>query len=365
MSRHAPTLDIRPVDPSDDAEMRVYQDIYEQAERAEFPDASVYTLEDTVVVLSRAPLGWFYRGYAAFEVGRMVGEGLIVGHTVDNVRTARLWVWVPPPDRGRGVGSAIEEFLVKECRQLGRCILHSTAKYPFGGREDHPYRRFAERHRFTLANTQVERRLVLPVSESLLDSLAAHARMRHGDYQLRTVIGPIPPDLAQGYCGVHNRLALDAPGGELEVEQSRRTPQILADQDDEIVEQGRTRVTTLGLDTAATVVALTCSVVTATGEPHVDQWATIVLPDHRGHRLGLAIKVAQTGAIQQRFPDKRFVTTTNAETNAHMVAINEVLGFERCALVGEFQRILGADEMASWPAAGCPRPSTTSGVPDL
>jgi len=236
---------------------------------------------------------------------------------------------------------------VRECRHLGRRILHSTAKYPYGGDADHPYRRFAERHGFSLANTQVERRLALPVSNSLLGSLATQARTRHGGYELRTVIGPIPSDLAQGYCDVHNRLTLDAPGGELQVEQSRRTPQILADQDDEIRERGRTRVTALGLDTTETVVALTCAVVAATGEPHVDQWATIVRPDHRGHGLGIAIKVAQIRSIQQRFPDKRFITTTNAETNAHMVAINEALGFEQYALVGEFQRILPADGEAS------------------
>ena len=167
----------------------------QQAERAKLPDASVYTLEDTVAVLTRAPLGWFYRGYTAFEDGSMVGEGLIVGNTADNVRTAKLWVWVPPPQRGRGVGSATAEFLVRECRHLGRRILHSTAKYPYGGDADHPYRRFAERHGFSLANTQVERRLALPVSNSLLGSLATQARTRHGGYELRTVIGPIPHDL--------------------------------------------------------------------------------------------------------------------------------------------------------------------------
>ncbi len=238
----------------------------------------------------------------------------------------------------------IAEFLLGECRRLGRDVLQSTAKYPFERRNDHPYRRFAERHGFVLANTQVERRLALPVTDSLLTALAAQAAGRHRGYTLCTVVGPIPADLAQGYCDVNNRLALDAPGGDLHVEQGRRTPQILADQDQEIREQGRTRVTTVALDSAAAVVALTCAVVTSAREPHVDQWSTIVRADNRGHRLGVAIKVAQVATIQQRFPAKRFITTTNAETNAHMVAVNEALGFEPFALEGEFQRILTATE---------------------
>ncbi len=340
-------MDIRPVDPSNLAEMRVFQDRYEQAVRADLPGASVYTLEDTIAMLSRTPLGWFYRAYAAFEDGSMVGSGFIVANTGDDVRSAKLWVWVPPAESCRGVGTALAEFLVRECRQLGRSVLQSTATYPIEQRDDHRYRGFAERHGFVLANTQVERRLGLPVPADLLASLAREAADSHRDYRLRTVVGPIPGDLAQGYCDVHNRLALDAPGGDLQVERGRRTPAMLADQDEEICEQGRTRVTVVALDAAANVVALSCAVVTAPGQPHVDQWATIVTPDHRSRRLGLAVKVALTQAIQQRFPEKRFVTTTNAETNAHMVAINEALGFQCSALVGEFQRILHGDDLAT------------------
>ncbi len=45
----------------------------------------------------------------------------------------------------------------------------------------------------------------------------------------------------------------------------------------------------------------------------------------------MAIKVAQIRSIQQWFPNKRFIITINAETNARMVAIKEALGFERYA----------------------------------
>jgi hypothetical protein len=57
----------------------------------------------------------------------------------------------------------------------------------------------------------------------------------------------------------------------------------------------------------------------------------------------MAVKVAQLRAIQRSFPDKTYITTTNAETNAHMVAINEALGFERRALMGDFQLLLSAE----------------------
>ncbi len=330
-------LEIRLVDPADADEMRMFQEVYEQAERAEFADADVYTLEDAVAVLARTPLGWLYRGYAAFESGQMVGEALIIASTTDNLRTADFWVWVPPQHRRRGVGRQIAKHVMRECRELGRDVLQTTATYPFERRADHPYRRFAESLGFTLANTEIERRLLLPVREDLLDRLAVEAAPHHRAYSILPVVGPIPAELAQGYCDAINRLTIDAPSGDLVVEERLRTPEILADQEEEIREQGRTRVSAFALDSAGSVAALTSSVASAPGEPGVNQWATIVRPGDRGHRLGMAVKVAQIRTIHESFPDKRYITTTNAETNAHMVGINEALGFERRALMGDFQ----------------------------
>lgn len=335
------------MNPDDADEMRTYQEVYERAERAEFPDADVFTLDDAVAILTRTPLGWLYRGYAAFESGRMVGEAIVIASTTDNLRTADFWVWVPPEQRRRGIGRKTAEYVVAECRELGRDILQTSAKYPFERRDDHPYRRFAEGLGFSLANTEVERRLLLPVADDLLDRLATMAAPHHQDYTIRSVVGPIPAELAQGYCDVINRLTIDSPSGDLVVEERLRTPEILADQEEEIREQGRTRVSAFALDSTGSVAALTSSAVSGSGHPGVNQWATIVRTSDRGHRLGMAVKVAQIRTIQTSFPDKRFVSTTNAETNAHMVAINEALGFERRALVGDFQLLLSPESRPS------------------
>ena len=59
------------------------------------------------------------------------------------------------------------------------------------------------------------------------------------------------------------------------------------------------------------------------------QELTAVVRAHRGHRLGLLTKVAMLELLAEREPGLRFVETSNGETNAHMVAINEALGFGR------------------------------------
>ena len=63
------------------------------------------------------------------------------------------------------------------------------------------------------------------------------------------------------------------------------------------------------------------------------QSGTLVVGEHRGHRLGLAIKVANQKAMAERFPELEWLMTGNADVNVHMNAINDRLGYrvvERC-----------------------------------
>ena len=55
---------------------------------------------------------------------------------------------------------------------------------------------------------------------------------------------------------------------------------------------------------------------------------TVVRPEHRGHRLGLAVKIANVEELAQRAPDVRLIVTGNASANAPMIAVNEMMGFE-------------------------------------
>jgi RimJ/RimL family protein N-acetyltransferase len=88
------------------------------------------------------------------------------------------------------------------------------------------------------------------------------------------------------------------------------------------------------------VVAYT-DVATTIHEPgRAYQWGTLVRPDVRGHRLGLAVKVANLRLLQAERPDIEQLTTYNAEVNAHMGAVNDRLGFAPVGRLGEFQRRL-------------------------
>ena len=58
------------------------------------------------------------------------------------------------------------------------------------------------------------------------------------------------------------------------------------------------------------------------------QFITAVTRDHRGHRLGLLVKVAMLGLLADAEPTMRRILTENAGSNRYMIAINAAFGFE-------------------------------------
>ena len=62
------------------------------------------------------------------------------------------------------------------------------------------------------------------------------------------------------------------------------------------------------------------------GEP-ARQLDPAVLPDHRGHGLGLWLKAAMLRRVRARWPAVAEITTGTADDNRHMLALNAALGY--------------------------------------
>ena len=88
------------------------------------------------------------------------------------------------------------------------------------------------------------------------------------------------------------------------------------------------------------VVAYTVLLV-AQASKKVEQWDTLVVPAHRGHRLGLAVKLANLDALARVAPGVERILTWNAAENGPMRSINDALGFEPWALNGNWQKHVG------------------------
>jgi predicted GNAT family N-acyltransferase len=67
---------------------------------------------------------------------------------------------------------------------------------------------------------------------------------------------------------------------------------------------------------------------------------TIVGREHRGHSLGLAMKLATHRELRTTYPQCRIVATSNAGINDHMNAVNERMGYQVIEDLFDLQKVL-------------------------
>ncbi len=67
------------------------------------------------------------------------------------------------------------------------------------------------------------------------------------------------------------------------------------------------------------------------------QWSTVVLPAHRGRRIGRWMKASMWQRLRATEPEVAWLQTGNAASNAHMLAINNEMGFKPTHLMGCWQ----------------------------
>lgn len=333
-------MEIRPLDLGDAAEFTAWYAARRAAllhGREGMPSWSEHEARVTLEV-PESSAAW--DAYVVKDSGRVVGTGVMFRPLTDNLDIAVVEVNVPPELRRRGIGTALLEHLVDECRRLDRPTMLMEADLPYTARDDHPYRSFAERHGFALANVEVRRILELPVSEESLAAWADKAAPHHEAYRLETYGDDLPEELLESYCYLINQLPLDAPTGDIEFEAEAMTPEGLREREHKLKEAGRSVYSTVALNDRGQAVAHSVLCISDEDPVNIQQFATLVHRAHRGHRLGLAVKVRNLREVQRAHPTHQRVITTNAETNDHMVAINVLMGFEPMELLAEFQRKL-------------------------
>jgi GNAT superfamily N-acetyltransferase len=332
-------MQIRPVDVHDDDQLRRFHEIGWRAEMEDGRPWNTFQSYDEMAVGLREPSpGRRAEAIGVFDGDRMVGGGLVWLSLDDNLDKAFVFPAVEPGLRGRGIGGELLEALVEHVRGLGRSEVMSGTSYPFEEREDSPVLRFAAAHGFAQANLEVVRLLTLPVADELLDEIDAEVAAHAGGYEVHSFVDDLPDELLASYCYLVNQLAVDAPTGELDFEPETYTPEAFRHDVARDRKVGRTVLRSLAVKDGQAV-AHTDLLVRPHGTRGV-QWATLVHADHRGHRLGAAVKVANLRRLQRDRPDITDVVTQNAEVNEQMIGINARLGFRPTALVPDLLRRL-------------------------
>lgn len=171
----------------------------------------------------------------------------------------------------------------------------------------------------------------------LLDLAAARplADRAADGYRIAAWVGPVPSAFRADFCALASLMQSEVPSGGVEVEAAIWDDARLTDYEALLAGAGRTLLGALAWDAAGEPAGYTELMVS--GSPLARQGDTLVAPAHRGHGLGERLKAANQEQLRALGHITQ-VVTDNAEENAHMLAINERLGFRSVHREGLFQR---------------------------
>ncbi|MFD3947955.1 GNAT family N-acetyltransferase [Streptomyces sp. NPDC058579] len=241
---------------------------------------------------------------------------------------AELELHVDPAHRRLGTGSLLLEAAVAACRAENRRSLITTAP------ADGPGEAFSTRRGFRRAMTLDH--LMLRPDELDRADLLLLADAEHPGYRLTGWTGTVPDALADAFAAAKNAMN-DMPVGDLDYGSVAWDADRVRAMAEVVAARGDTLLTIAAVHDDGTMAGYTEILLPQGSGPRAQQYDTAVVPEHRGHGLGLWVKAAMVRRLGAEHPGVVEIETDNADDNVHMLAVNHRLGFRSYRRTREFQ----------------------------
>lgn len=326
------------VDPDDDRSLDEWHQVERAATLPERPDAVLPSPRHRVEGLRR-PTPYFSRTLLALRDGdTMVGIAELGFALQDNLHLADIQIAVLPSHRRRGLGRRLYDDAAGRCAAAGRTTLigeaHTTAT---------AFRALDFARALGFSEVHVENHLAMPLPMSAdrraaLGDLVSSAP-RAAAYEIVTWGDHCPEAFLAGYAAMRTQMQSDVPLGEvaldrvaIDEQRIRSGEEFVARSYGSVVAAVRRRsdgafcgYSRVLLDHESTVAM---------------QDDTLVMPEARGHRLGLALKLATLDLLLADHPERTSLHTWTAPDNHAMHATNRTFGFEPVEVLHEMQRTI-------------------------
>jgi RimJ/RimL family protein N-acetyltransferase len=273
------------------------------------------------------------RWFVGYDGGSPVAVASLDTSNYDNLEMAWVELAVDPARRRKGHGAAMLACLEEKALEMGRPLVL------LDGWDSPGLQALAETRGYERKSAEIRRLQVLseaPDPRPIREEAAALAN----DYDLVRIEGCTPPDLLPGVVEITSAIN-DAPFDDLEWEEEVYSPERVRAYERAQIESGhRFRRVVARHRPTGELAGHTVMVVDAEQPEFAEQHDTSVARAHRGHRLGLLLKAEMLLWLADAEPQVERIYSGNAESNRHMIAINERLGYRPVGRLLEFQRRL-------------------------
>ena len=281
------------------------------------------------------PPGYVVERYVGLLDDEPVGYLELSIPQLDNLDNLLVEVEVLPSARRHGVGRAMFRVATDRTAALGRKhIIGATVdSHPDGAA-------FAAAVGAVAGLEETRSRLdVTTLDETRLAELLADAWRHAEGYHAIQWTGVPPDEVIDDVAYLEGRLLADSPTGSLDLEPDKVDAERIRQVERVGELRGRASYHAGALH-GDRLVAWTAMVGEVALPVHAWQHTTLVDPDHRGHRLGMLVKLVNLAQIRELRPGLEAIDTFNASENEHMLRINRAMGFRPADIWTDWQKDL-------------------------
>ncbi|EKX67463.1 GNAT family N-acetyltransferase [Streptomyces ipomoeae] len=287
--------------------------------------ARITPLADPAATPSSRRLAWLASGAEGVPLGSAF---LRLFTREGQTHLAELEVTVHPAERRCGVGTALLDAAVHAARGEGRRAVIAQAQQGSPGGAFLAARGFREVLSLTYAR--------LELADIDLDHVRRIAEQPGPGYYLTAWTGVVPDEIAQTYAA-SRRAMDDMPMGDTDYGTVVWDVERVVAAAEAIEKRGDVLHTVAAVEASSgSIVGFSELVLPGDGKGDGQHYGTAVLPEHRGHGLGLRMKAETILHAHSLYPDLALLTDTAAH-NTPMLRVNDTLGYRPTHTAVEYQ----------------------------